>query len=113
MTISNWLGLNNLPSAPGKNSRSRVGHTVAFDVSQDGNRVKITGDDVDLYFVVEGIDLPPKVDATFAVWAVRAVPGNRSRRIREGSHHPVAAPINLGPFVNSNDLWRLRASIPE
>ena len=72
MTISNWLGLNNLPSAPGKNSRSRVGHTVAFDVSQDGNRVKITGDDVDLYFVVEGIDLPPKVDATFAVWAVLA-----------------------------------------
>ena len=31
MTISKFrLGLSNLHSAPGKNSRSRVGHTVAF-----------------------------------------------------------------------------------
>ena len=101
MTISNWLGLNNLPSAPGKNNRSRVGHTVAFDVSQDGNRVKITGDDVDLYFVVEGIDLPPKVDATFAVWAVLAL------AMENGFNIEISHPIDPEVAANAEKLSQL------
>ena len=108
MTISNWLGLNNLPSAPGKNSRSRVGQTVAFDVSQDGNRVKITGDDVDLYFVVEGIDLPPKVDATFAVWAVLVL------AMENGFNIEISHPIDPEVAANAEklsqfwEMWRPR-----
>jgi hypothetical protein len=47
-----------------------VEETIAFDVDQLGNEVSIRGGGIDLQFAVEGIGLPPKVDSSFAVWAL-------------------------------------------
>ena len=101
MSLSNWLGLCKPTSAPRKSGLLRVGHTVAFEVSQDGNRVKITGEDVDLYFVVEGIDLPPEVDATFAVWAVLAL------AMENGFNVEINHPIDPEVAANAEKLSQL------
>jgi hypothetical protein len=51
--------------------QARRGKTIAFEVTQNENRVDIQGDGIDIYFGAEGdIALPPKIDATFSVWAL-------------------------------------------
>jgi hypothetical protein len=44
--------------------------SVAFDVAQDGNRIALRGDGIDVFFSVDGVDLPSEADASFAVWAL-------------------------------------------
>ena len=68
-----WLGFAKKKRARGPQLPLRVGETVAFDLTQDRNMVKITGEGVNLHFAVEGIALPSDLDATFAVWAVMAL----------------------------------------
>jgi hypothetical protein len=51
---------------------SRAGETIAIDVIQKGNSVAIEGDKLVVHFSVEGMDLPPDIDPSFAVWALLA-----------------------------------------
>ena len=64
MAILDWLTRN--VGSP----KSRIGETIAFDIAQDGNEIAARGDGVEVNFAVEGIDLPPKADANFAVWGL-------------------------------------------
>ena len=50
--------------------KPRIGETIAFDIAQDGNEIAARGDGIEVNFAVEGIDLPPKADANFAVWGL-------------------------------------------
>jgi hypothetical protein len=76
---------------------SRIGETLAFDVTQDGNNIKIQGDGLDIYYSVEGIMLPSEVDATFAVWALlpRAMEEGRDLHINRSIDAQVIANAEL------------------
>ena len=75
----------------------RVGETVAFDVTQDGNSINIQAAGIDIYFAVEGITLPLGTDASFAVWALlpRAMEEGFNLHINRSIDPQVAANAEL------------------
>ena len=107
MWLFDWLGLSKPRPDPRKKSgASRVGQTVTFDVTQDGNKVGIVGDGADIHFAVEGIDLPPRVDATFAVWALLPL------AMEEGFDLHINRPIDPQVAANAeklSEIWEMWA----
>lgn len=78
-----------------------MGETVAFDIAQDGNNVTIAGDDIAVKFAVEGIELPPAIDASFAVW------GLLSLAMAEGFNLKINRPIDPRVAHNAECLSRI------
>jgi hypothetical protein len=71
MRLGIWHGLKDKRRiTPSMSKKPRVGETIAFDVMQDGNSVRIEGEGIGLDFSVGGIELPPAADVSFAVWAL-------------------------------------------
>jgi hypothetical protein len=101
MWLFDWLRPSKPRSETRKKDPSRVGQTVTFDVAQDGNKVSITGDGADIHFVVEGIELPPRVDATFAVWALLPL------AMEEGFDLHINRPINPQIAANAEKLSQI------
>jgi hypothetical protein len=82
----------------------RIGETVPFDLAQNGNSITIKGEGFEIYFAVEGIELPSGTDATFAVWALLPV------AMEEGFNLHINRPID--PLVASNaallsQIWEM------
>lgn len=82
--------------------RSRVGETIAIDIAQAGNEIAACGDGIEVNFAVEGIDLPPKADANFAVWGLLPL------AMEEGFNLHINRPID--PLVAANaehlsEIW--------
>jgi hypothetical protein len=78
------------------------GTTVAFDVTQEGkNAVRISGNAFHMDFCVEGIELPPTVDVSFAVWALLPV------AMREGFDIRMNQPIDPQVASNAEQLSRI------
>jgi hypothetical protein len=85
-------------------TKSRAGKTVVFDVTQHGNSIAVEGGDVAVHFTVEGIDLPPDADASFAVWGILAA------AMEEGFNVHINRPID--PLVAANaerltQIWEM------
>ena len=79
----------------------RQGETVAFKVTQTGNVVIIEGDRIRIDFAVEGIQLPPQVDPSFAVWALLP------RAMEEGFDIHIPHPIDPKVKANAERLARI------
>ena len=82
--------------------KPRIGETIAFDIAQDGNEIAARGDGIEVNFAVEGIDLPPKADANFAVWGLLPL------AMEEGFNLHINRPID--PLVAANaervsEIW--------
>jgi hypothetical protein len=88
MAILDWLISRVRPQEP------RIGKTITFDVTQDGNEVAAHGDGIEANFAVSGINLPANVDANFAVW------GLLPRAMEEGFNLHLNRPID--PVVAEN-----------
>ena len=82
MAILDWLISRVRPQEP------RIGKTITFDVTQDGNEVAAHGDGIEANFAVSGINLPANVDANFAVW------GLLPRAMEEGFNLHLNRPID-------------------
>jgi hypothetical protein len=82
----------------------REGRPVAFDIAQDGNKVTLRADGIETYFLVEGITLPAKVDASFAVWALLPM------AMQEGFNLHVKQPIDPTVAANAelvSQIWEM------
>lgn len=79
----------------------RKGETISVDVVQEGNRIDIRADGIDLYFAVEGISLPPKAEPTFAIWAL--LPW----AMEEGCDLHINQPIDPLVAANAEHLSRI------
>jgi hypothetical protein len=91
MRVLKWFRPLQLPAPRGK--------TISFDVTQNGSRVDIQGDGIDVYFAAEGdIALPPRVDASFAVWALLP------RAMEEGFNIYLNRPIDPQVAANAERL---------
>ena len=112
MTLLNWLGLkqNGTPARPGrsrrnqelnKKSRDPRPETIAFDVTQNENTFKIEGDDISLDFIVEGVEMLPETDASFAVWALL------SRAMEGGFNIQIDRPVDPKVAANAERLSRI------
>ena len=101
-----WLGFAKKKRARGPQLPLRVGETVAFDLTQDRNMVKITGEGVNLHFAVEGIALPSDLDATFAVWAVMALAMEQGFNVH--INHPVD-PLVAENAERLSQFWEMWA----
>jgi hypothetical protein len=81
------------------------GGTIAFDVTQKGNRIEIRGDGIDIFFAVDGdVALPAEVDATFAVWALLP------RAMEEGFNIHINRPIDPRVAANAesvSQIWEM------
>jgi hypothetical protein len=87
-----------------KSQRSRRCQTIAFDITQDGNEISIHADGIHVHYAVEGLALPPKSDANFAVW------GLLPRAMEEGFNIHINQPID--PLVAANaerlsQIWEM------
>jgi hypothetical protein len=96
MAILDWLTRN--VGSP----KSRIGEAIAFDIAQDGNEIAARGDGIEVNFAVEGIDLPPKADANFAVWGLLPL------AMEDGFNLHINRPID--PLVAANaervsEIW--------
>jgi hypothetical protein len=81
-----------------------MGETIAFEVTQDANRITINGDDIELYFAVDGITLPAAVDPSFAVWALLP------RAMEEGFNLQFDHPIDPKVAANAellSQIWEM------
>lgn len=81
-----------------------MGETVRFDLKQDGNRVALRADGVEIYFVVEGIELVPNVDASFAVWALLPM------AMQEGFNLHINRPVDPKVIENAelvSQIWEM------
>jgi hypothetical protein len=74
---------------------------VAFDVAQDGNRIALRGDGIDVFFAVDGVDLPSTVDASFAVWALLPLAMER------GSDLHINRPVDPQVAANAEQVSRI------
>ena len=84
--------------------KPRIGETIAFDIAQDGNEIAARGDGIEVNFAVEGIDLPPKADANFAVWGLLPL------AMEEGFNLHINRPTD--PLVAANaervsEIWEM------
>ena len=98
MAILDWLTRN--VGSP----KSRIGETIAFDIAQDGNEIAARSDGIEVNFAVEGIEMPPKADANFAVW------GLLPWAMEEGFNLHINRPID--PLVAANaervsQIWEM------
>ena len=87
--------------------RGRKGKTIAFEVTQDGNRVDIQGDGISIYFAADGtIAFPSKIDASFSVWALLP------KAMEDGFDIHVKYPIDPKVAANAEllsqvwEMWR-------
>jgi hypothetical protein len=94
--LSTWLGLKK--QTPEKR---RQRESIAFNVTQIGNRIEIEGDGSRIDFAVEGIEMPPGADASFAVWALLP------RAMEEGFHLHINRPIDPKVAANAERLTRI------
>jgi hypothetical protein len=78
-----------------------IGESVAFDVTQDGNRIAIQADGIDIFFAVEGVGLPPTVDPSFAVWALLPM------AMEEGFNLRINHPIDPQIAANAEQVTRI------
>ena len=108
MNLLNWLGLkqNGTPTRPGRSRRNKKSRKprpeiIAFDVTQNENTFKIEGDDISLDFVVEGVEMLPETDASFAVWALL------SRAMEGGFNIKINRPIDPKVAANAERLSRI------
>jgi hypothetical protein len=81
----------------------RAGQTVLFNLSQDGNRIDLKGDGLELFFEVEGANLPPNADPSFAVWALLPC------AMEEGFDLHINSPIDPRVAANAEYLSRIWA----
>ncbi len=79
----------------------RMRKTVAFDVTQDGNRIDIHSDGLDAFFAVEGISLPPNADSSFAIWGLLPL------AMGEGFDLRINQPIDPQVAANAEILSRI------
>jgi hypothetical protein len=79
-----------------------ISATVALDVGQEGNRITIRADGIDdLFFAVEGIELPPRIDASFVVWALLPL------AMEEGFNLHINHPIDPQVAANAEHVSRI------
>ena len=95
MRVLEWLGRRR------KDRPSRVGETVAFEITQNGNSVSVEADGIDVYFGVEGIGLPSESDASFAVWALLPM------AMEEGFNLHINRPIDPQVAANAKHLSQI------
>jgi hypothetical protein len=76
---------------------------VSVDVSQDGSRIDVKGDGVDLFFEVEGVNLPPNADPSFSLWAL--LPG----AMEDGFDLHINRPIDPRVAASAERLSRIWA----
>jgi hypothetical protein len=85
--------------------RARSGKTIAVEVTQNGNRVDIQGDGIDIYFAAEGdIAFPSKFDASFSVWALLP------KAMEEGFDIHINQPIDPQVAANAellSQVWEM------
>jgi hypothetical protein len=82
--------------------------SIVLDVKQNGNRVDVVGGPRDLFYEIEGIDLPPIENCGFSVWPQVAW------AMRRGAGIHVAGPVDQGTissaqrFTRTWELWNPR-----
>jgi 7-cyano-7-deazaguanine synthase in queuosine biosynthesis len=87
------LGLSKLLRLRREKTRQE-NNTIAFDVTQQNASIRLQADGVNIDFSVEGIELLPASDASFAVWALLPV------AMRRGFNIQINRPID--PLVAAN-----------
>lgn len=88
-------------SDDGPSSTSRLNQTISFDVTQQQNSINIQGDGIEVFFAVEGVALPGKVDPSFAVW------GLLQRAMEEGFNLHINQPIDPRVAENAEHLSQI------
>jgi hypothetical protein len=84
----------------------RIGETITFQVAQDGNEISIQGGGIDIYFAVEGVTLPPRADASFAVWAL--LPSAMEEGFNLHINHPID-PLVAANAERLSQIWEMWA----
>ena len=82
----------------------RIGETVSVDVTQDGNRVSVEGDGINISYSVEGVTLPPGIDASFVAW------GLLPAAMEEGFNLQINRPIDPEVAANAerlSEIWEM------
>jgi hypothetical protein len=100
-----WLKKKKCPSSHkailSRGETLREVEAVDFNVTQFANAFKVEGDGVCLDFAVEGIEVPPGADASFAVWALLP------RAMEGGFNHQLCQPIDPLVATNAERLSRI------
>jgi len=110
MRVSTWLRpirqwpQRRTPFEFGRRRRGKPrspGETVAFDIIQAGNSISVEGDGIHIGFCVEGIELLPETDASFAVWGLLPI------AMEEGFNIQINRPIDPQVAANAERLSRI------
>ena len=80
---------------------SIVRDTIVLGVRQNGNRLDVVGGPQDLFYEIEGLDLPPIENWGFCVWQMLAW------AMRRGASIHVAGPVDEGTIASAQQFTRI------